>query len=97
MPAEAGTGIISTCLQLIGKHGLAALAAVGIPLARVRLAVAQDNRAALTLYLGCGFVLADASASDGMLQMQCILPRPAIATTPNNVFLKINTLQFLAK
>ena len=91
-PAARGHGAGRQLVQAALAH------ACGIPeLARVRLAVAQDNHAALTLYLGCGFVLADASASDGMLQMQCILPRPAIATTPNNVFLKINTLQFLAK
>ena len=72
--------------------------ACGVPeLARVRLAVAQDNNAALTLYLGCGFTLADGPASDGMLKMQLLLPRPALASAESNVFMKINTLQIPAK
>ena len=74
-------------------------------LGRVRLAVAQDNHAALTLYLGCGFTLADSPAPDGMLQMQLWLPRPArasasasaSASAESNVFMKINALQILAK
>ena len=66
-------------------------------LARVRLAVAQDNYAALTLYLACGFTLEDSPASDGMLQMQLLLPRPARASAESNVFMKINTLQIPAK
>jgi ribosomal protein S18 acetylase RimI-like enzyme len=66
-------------------------------LGRVRLAVAQDNHAALSLYLNCGFALADCPASDGMLQMQLLLPRPARASAGSNVFMKINTLQIPAK
>ena len=72
-------------------------------LARVRLAVAQDNDAALPLYLACGFTLEDCPASDGMLPMQLWLPRPArasasaSASAESNVFMKINTLQIPAK
>ncbi|MED5594204.1 GNAT family N-acetyltransferase [Janthinobacterium sp. P210006] len=70
-------------------------------LGRVRLAVAQDNLAALTLYLSCGFTLEDSPATDGMLQMQRMLPRPAranaSASAESNVFMKINTLQIPAK
>ena len=70
-------------------------------LGRVRLAVAQDNHAALSLYLGCGFALADSPASEGMLQLQLLLPRPArasaSASAESNVFMKINTLQIPAK
>ncbi|KAB8058666.1 GNAT family N-acetyltransferase [Janthinobacterium sp. FT14W] len=76
--------------------------ACAIPeLGRVRLAVAQDNLAALTLYLGCGFTLEDSPATDGMLQMRLMLPRPArasaSASAESNVFMKINTLQIPAK
>ena len=66
-------------------------------LARVRLAVARDNHAALALYLGCGFVPADETAAGEMLQMQLTLPRPAIAGSKNDVFMNSNTLQILAK
>ncbi|MDN2708545.1 GNAT family N-acetyltransferase [Janthinobacterium sp. SUN118] len=91
-PQARGQGIGRQLLRAAIAH------ASSIPdLARLRLAVAQDNHAALTLYLACGFVLADEAASHGMLQMQLVLPRPAIATTQSNVFMKINTLQFLAK
>lgn len=91
-PPARGRGAGRQLVQAAIAHACA------IPeLARVRLAVAQDNNAALTLYLGCGFVLADEAASHGMLQMQFTLPRPATAAMPNNVFMKINTLQILAK
>lgn len=72
--------------------------ACAIPeLASVRLAVAQDNQAALTLYLDCGFVLSGEARQDMMLQMHLPLPRPAIAGAESNVFMKINTLQIPAK
>ena len=65
------------------------------------LAVAQDNHAALSLYLGCGFTLADGPAAEGMLPLQLLLPRPARASASpsaeSNVFMKINTLQIPAK
>lgn len=69
-------------------------------LALLRLAVAHDNHAALKLYLRCGFSLAGEQARPDMLQMQLLLPRPAqavAADAKSNVFMKINTLQFLAK
>lgn len=91
-PPVRGRGVARQLVQAAIAH------ACGVPeLARVRLAVAQDNHAALSLYLGCGFVLADEAASAGMLQMQYVLPRPAIATTKNDVFMNINTLQIPAK
>lgn len=91
-PPARGRGAGRQLVQAAIAHACA------IPeLARVRLAVAQDNHAALTLYLGSGFVLADEAASHGMLQMQFMLPRPAIATTSNSVFMKSNTLRFLVK
>ena len=91
-PQARGRGVARQLVQAAIAH------ACGVPeLARVRLAVAQDNDAALTLYLGCGFTLADGTASDGMLQMQLLLPRPARASAESNVFMKINTLQIPAK
>lgn len=69
-------------------------------LALLRLAVAHDNHAALKLYLRCGFTLASEQVRLDMLQMQFLLPRPAqagVADAKNNVFMKINTLQILAK
>ncbi|AYM78048.1 GNAT family N-acetyltransferase [Janthinobacterium agaricidamnosum] len=95
-PQARGRGAARQLLQAAIAHACA------IPeLARLRLAVAQDNHAALTLYLGCGFTVADGPASDGMLQMQLWLPRPACASTSasaeSNVFMKINTLQIPAK
>ena len=91
-PPARGRGVARQLVQAAIAH------ACGVPeLARVRLAVAQDNHAALSLYLGCGFVLAGEAASAGMLQMQYMLPRPAVATTKNDVFMKINTLQIPAK
>ena len=95
-PQARGRGAARQLVQAAIAHACA------IPeLARVRLAVAQDNHAALTLYLGCGFTLADGPASDGMLQMQLWLPRPACASASasaeSNVFMKINTLQIPAK
>jgi RimJ/RimL family protein N-acetyltransferase len=71
----------------------------------VRLAVAQDNHAALSLYLSCGFTLANGPAAKGMLPLQLLLPRPALASArastsasaESNVFMKINTLQIAAK
>lgn len=73
-------------------------------LATVRLAVAQDNQAALTLYLACGFVLDGAVPQGDMLHLQLHLqlrlPRPAVpaAKVPqSSVFLKIKPLQIPAK
>ncbi|WP_193315577.1 GNAT family N-acetyltransferase [Janthinobacterium aquaticum] len=66
-------------------------------LARLRLAVAHDNQAALSLYLSCGFVLDETAAQGDMLQLQLLLPRPALTTAGAPTFLKINTLQFPAK
>ena len=75
--------------------------ACAIPeLGRVCLAVAQDNQAALTLYLACGFVLDDAVPQGEMLHLQLRLPRPAVpaAKVPqSSVFLKIKPLQIPAK
>ena len=97
-PLARGRGAGRQLVQAAIDHACA------IPeLARMRLAVAQDNHAALTLYLGCGFTLADCPAADGMLQMQLLLPRPARASASaspsaeSNVFMKINTLQIPAK
>ncbi|MCC7701959.1 GNAT family N-acetyltransferase [Janthinobacterium sp. GW460P] len=91
-PQARGRGAARQLVQAALAHACA------IPeLGRVRLAVAQDNHAALTLYLGCGFTLADGPASDGMLQLQLSLPRPARASAESNVFMKINTLQIPAK
>ncbi|MGK5072292.1 N-acetyltransferase family protein [Janthinobacterium sp. ZB1P44] len=95
-PQARGRGAARQLVQAAIAHACA------IPeLARVRLAVAQDNHAALTLYLGCGFTVADGPAADGMLQMQLMLPRPArasvSASAESNVFMKINTLQIPAK
>lgn len=66
----------------------------------MRLAVAQDNQAALTLYLACGFVLDGAVPQGDMLHLQLRLPRPAVpaAKVPqSSVFLKIKPLQIPAK
>jgi len=74
--------------------------ACAIPeLALLRLAVAQDNHAALSLYLRCGFTLAEGAPPLGMLQMQLLLPRPAIAETmsKSDVFMKINGLRKVEK
>ncbi|MNN64966.1 Mycothiol acetyltransferase [compost metagenome] len=91
-PQARGCGAGRQLVQATIAH------ACSVPeLARVRLAVAQDNDAALTLYLDCGFTLEDCPASDGMLQMQLLLPRPARASAESNVFMKINTLQIPAK
>ncbi len=91
-PQARGRGAGRQLVQAAIAHACA------IPeLGRVRLAVAQDNHAALTLYLGCGFTLADSPAPDGMLQLQLLLPRPARASAESNVFMKINTLQIPAK
>ncbi|PJJ19439.1 Protein N-acetyltransferase, RimJ/RimL family [Janthinobacterium sp. OK676] len=91
-PQARGLGAGRQLVQAAIAH------ACSVPeLGRVRLAVAQDNHAALNLYLGCGFSLADSPASDGMLQMQLLLPRPARASAESNVFMKINTLQIPAK
>ena len=95
-PQARGRGAGRQLVQAAITHACA------IPeLGRVRLAVAQDNHAALSLYLSCGFVLADSCASDGMLQLQLLLPRPArasaSASADSNVFMKINTLQIPAK
>ncbi|MNK45393.1 ribosomal-protein-alanine N-acetyltransferase [compost metagenome] len=91
-PQARGCGAGRQLVQAAIAH------ACSVPeLARVRLAVAQDNDAALTLYLDCGFTLEDCPASDGMLQMQLLLPRPARASAESNVFMKINTLQIPAK
>ena len=91
-PSARGHGAGRQLVQAAIAHACA------IPeLARVRLAVAPDNHAALSLYLGCGFVLAGEAASGGLLQLQLTLPRPAIAGPRNDVFMKINTLQVLAK
>ena len=69
-PQARGRGAGRQLVQAAIDHACA------IPeLARIRLAVAQDNHAALTLYLSCGFTLADCPAADGMLQMQLLLPR----------------------
>ncbi|MGK5079541.1 GNAT family N-acetyltransferase [Janthinobacterium sp. HLX7-2] len=91
-PLARGTGAGRQLVRAAIAH------ACGVPqLARVRLAVAHDNHAALALYLGCGFVLADEAASGDMLPMQLTLPRPAIAGSKGDVFMNINTLQILAK
>ena len=95
-PQARGRGAGRQLVQAAIAHACA------IPeLGRVRLAVAQDNHAALTLYLACGFTLEDCPASDGMLPMQLWLPRPArasaSASAESNVFMKINTLQIPAK
>ena len=91
-PLARGTGAGRQLVRAAISH------ACSIPeLARVRLAVAHDNHAALALYLGCGFVLAGETAPGQMLQMQLSLPRPAIAGSGNDVFMNSNTLQILAK
>ena len=93
-PPARGRGVARQLVQAAIAH------ACGVPeLARVRLAVAQDNHAALSLYLGCGFTLADGPAAEGMLPLQLLLPRPAraSASAESNVFMKINTLQIPAK
>lgn len=99
-PQARGRGAGRQLVQAAIDHACA------IPeLARVRLAVAQDNHAALSLYLGCGFTLADGPAAEGMLPLQLLLPRPARASASasaspsaeSNVFMKINTLQIPAK
>ena len=91
-PQARGCGAGRQLVQAAIAH------ACSVPeLARVRLAVAQDNHAALSLYLGCGFTLENCPASDGMLPMQLWLPRPARASAESNVFMKINTLQIPAK
>jgi ribosomal protein S18 acetylase RimI-like enzyme len=93
-PDARGKGAGRQLLQAIVKHACA------IPeLARLRLAVAQDNHAALSLYLGCGFTLAESAPSLDMLQMQLLLPRPAIAEviSKSDVFMKINGLRNVEK
>jgi len=88
-PDARGKGAGWQLLQAAISHACA------IPeLAKLRLAVAQDNHAALSLYLRCGFTLAEDAAPLGMLQMQMLLPRPAIAETisKSDVFMKINDL-----
>ncbi|MGK5064575.1 GNAT family N-acetyltransferase [Janthinobacterium sp. LB3P112] len=97
-PQARGRGAGRQLVQAAIDHACA------IPeLGRVRLAVAQDNHAALTLYLACGFTLENCPASDGMLQMQLLLPHPArasasaSASAASNVIMKINTLQIPAK
>lgn len=90
-PQARGQGLGRQLMQAAIAH------ACSIPeLARLRLAVAQDNQAALSLYLGCGFVLDEGAAQGDMLQLQLLLPRPAIAQAPAASFLKINTLQIPA-
>jgi ribosomal protein S18 acetylase RimI-like enzyme len=90
-PQARGRGVARQLLRAAITHACA------IPeLARLRLAVAHDNHAAQSLYLGCGFALAD-GVQGAMLQMQLLLPRPARAGTESNVFMKINTLQIPAK
>ena len=101
-PQARGHGAGRQLVQAAIAHACA------IPeLARVRLAVAQHNHVALSLYLGCGFTLADGPAAEGMLPLQLLLPRPARASASasasaspsaeSNVFMKINTLQIPAK
>lgn len=89
-PDVRGKGAGWQLLQAAIAHACA------IPeLAWLRLAVAQDNHAALTLYLRCGFTLVDDRPSLDMLQMQLLLPRPAITETisKSDVFMKINGLR----
>jgi len=91
-PQARGQGLARQLMQAIIAHACA------IPeLARLRLAVAHDNHAALALYLGCGFVLDDGATQGDMLQLQLLLPRPALNTAGAPTFLKINNLQFPAK
>lgn len=93
-PDARGKGAGRLLLQTIIGHACA------IPeLAWLRLAVAQDNHAALSLYLRCGFTLAEGAPPLGMLQMQLLLPRPAIAETmsKSDVFMKINGLRKVEK
>jgi len=94
-PQARGQGLGRQLVQAAIVH------ACTIPeLATVRLAVAQDNQAALTLYLACGFVLDGGAPQDGMLHLQLRLPRPALpaAKVPqSSVFLKIKPLQIPAK
>ena len=94
-PHARGQGLGRQLVQAAIAH------ACTIPeLATVRLAVAQDNQAALTLYLACGFVLDDAVPQGEMLHLQLRLPRPAMpaAKVPqSSVFLKIKPLQIPAK
>lgn len=91
-PQARGQGLGRQLVQAAIKH------ACTIPeLTTVRLAVAHDNQAALTLYLSCGFVLSGEAQSGAMLQMQLLLPRPAVSGAESNVFMKINTLQIPAK
>lgn len=94
-PQARGKGLGRQLIQAAIDH------ACTIPeLARLRLAVAHDNQAALSLYLGCGFVLDETAAQGDMLQLQLLLPRPAQASQTAETgpaFLKINTLQFPAK
>ncbi|OBV39869.1 GNAT family N-acetyltransferase [Janthinobacterium psychrotolerans] len=88
-PQARGHGLGRQLVQAAVEH-----AGTIAELATVRLAVAHDNAAALTLYLSCGFVLDGAAPQAAMLQMQLALPRPAVsaATAPqNSVFLKIKT------
>lgn len=91
-PQARGQGLGRQLMQAITAH------ACSIPeLVRLRLAVAHDNQAALSLYLGCGFVLDEGVVQGDMLQLQLLLPRPAIPASDGHAFLKINTLQFPAK
>jgi len=91
-PQMRGQGLGRQLVQAAIEHACA------IPeLATVRLAVAPDNAAALTLYLDCGFVLSGDAPQGALLQMQLLLPRPAVPAAERNVFMKINTLQIPAK
>ncbi|MFZ4873797.1 GNAT family N-acetyltransferase [Janthinobacterium sp. Mn2066] len=93
-PVARGKGAGWQLLQATIEHACA------IPeLAKLRLAVAQDNHAALSLYLRCGFTLDEGALPLGMLQMQLLLPRPAIAETmsESDVFMKINGLRKVEK
>ena len=91
-PQARGQGLGRQLVQAAIGH------ACTIPeLATVRLAVAHDNQTALTLYLDCGFVLSGDAPQGEMLQMQLLLPRPALPAAERNVFMKINALQIPAK
>ncbi|MGK5024498.1 GNAT family N-acetyltransferase [Janthinobacterium sp. RB2R34] len=94
-PQARGEGLGRQLVQAAIKHACA------IPeLATVRLAVAQDNQAALTLYLSCGFVLDAAAPQDGMLHLRLQLPRPAVPASKvpqSSIFLKIKPLPIPVK
>ena len=94
-PQARGQGLGRQLVRAAIKHACA------IPeLATVRLSVAQDNQAALTLYLSCGFVLDAAVPQDDMLHLQLLLPRPAVpaAKVPqSSIFLKIKPLPIPVK